>query len=106
MSKQTGVIITLPTPSPSEACDLELSALASRPEFQTEAMFGAPMPPEMLKRNEERRSAFRLARAQIIAKYGVFDEYLQPLLEDEQRLLAELNGVRHEIALIRARRRK
>lgn len=99
-------LITLPAPSPSEAAELELAALSSRPEFQSEIVFGGPIPPAMKKHNRERREAYEKAKLDIIAKYGLFDEYLQPLLEDEQRLESELASVQAQIRGLIARRKK
>lgn len=100
----SGRIIHLPELSPSDACDLELSALSSRKEFQTEVVFGGPMPAKMIEENTRKRAAFRKARAKVIAKHGVFDEYLQPLLADEKRLKGELEEIRDEIRLLRSAR--
>ncbi len=100
----SGRIIRLPALSPSEACDLELSALSSRKEFQTDVVFGGPMPAKLVEENNKKRAAFRKARAKIIAKHGVFDEYLQPLLADEKRLKGELAEIQDEIRLLRRAR--
>lgn len=104
MTRPSIRLITLLPPSPSEACELELSALASHPDYQTECVFGGPMPKAMIERNEHILIAYRSARAKIIAKYGVFDEYLQPLLEEERSLSTKLAETRKEIAELRGLR--
>ena len=97
-------IFQIPPLSPSDRADLEISALSSRPEFQTECVFGGPMPKEMVARNKRRALAYRTARAKVIAKHGVFDEYLQPLLDDVRTLRERLAETRDEIAELRGLR--
>ncbi len=96
----------MPSLGPSDAADLEIGLLHSRPEFQSECVFGCAMPADMIERNKQKQLAFRKARAEIIAKHGVFDEYMVPLLEEEARLLSELDATRSEIETLRMLRSK
>ncbi len=98
--------IVLPklTMTPAEKAELEIMELASKPELQRDFMIGGPTPPDMVAENKRRNAEFQRQRLAIIAKYGVTDEYLKPLYENEKRLSAELTNIRKEIVGLEALR--
>ena len=83
--------------TPSQQAHLEILALASKPELKKNSVIGGPTPAEMQAENARKLAEHRRQRLAIIARHGVFDEYLAPLREAEKRLASKLAGVRQDI---------
>lgn len=89
---------------PETKAKIAIGQLSSDPRFRTKCMIPGPTPPEMLEENKRIDERRRQEEHKIIAQYGVFDAYLEPLRAKEARLQAELDDVRRDIAGIEALR--
>ena len=96
--------ISIPDSTPSQKAHLELLALATDPELQADSVIGGPTPASMHEENKRREVRYRERRLEIIGRHGVVDEYLEPLLEEEQQLEAQLLEKRRDIAALKALR--
>lgn len=84
--------------TPVQKATFEIQALHQRPELMGDRKIGGSTPPDMIAENKRKAEARRKAEFQIVAKYGVFDEYLQPLHDEEARLSNRLEQLRKDIA--------
>ena len=90
--------IEMPEFSPSQKAYFALEALNQAPELQHDRVIGGRTPHHILEENKRKDEVRRVRRLEIIAEYGVADEYLEPLLEQEQRLQKQLAAVQRQIA--------
>jgi len=85
--------------NPATAVYLELLALQQRPDLQLENTLGTrDLTPEEKAENAARREKRKRLRLEIIAKHGMVEHYLKPLLERRERLEIELKNLDQAIA--------
>lgn len=98
--------LKLPEATPSQKAYFAILSLRSAPDLQRNTMVGGPTPPAMKAENALKDAEYNRRRLAIIAKYGVFDEYLAPLRADEKRLSEKLASVQAEIAELEVLQKK
>ena len=93
---------TMPPFSPSEKARLEIMQLSSDPRFLGDIVIGGKTPRAMLEENKKKDILRRQEYLQIIKRNGVVDEYLTPLVVEEEELVRALEAKRQEIAELKA----
>ncbi len=84
--------------TPTQQAKFAIEALRQDPELMPDCVIGGKTPPEMIEENKRKNEIRRQREFEIIAKFGVFDEYLAPIREEEAALSAKLAELRRDIA--------
>lgn len=88
---------------PSFQAKMEIDRLFTDRDLQKIIVLGPrKLTAEEHAENRRRSAERQRRRIAIIKKYGVVQEYLEPLLAEERRLSSLLSEVRQEIAALRA----
>lgn len=92
--------------APNELAYLEIQELSSRNDLNLNHRFGGRLTPEEVAENKRIVNRRLREKLKIIAKHGVFDEYLKPLQAQHHHLCEELERVHLQIAALEMLRKK